>query len=91
MTTKYAIGSNTSGYMPDSEPYEIHGNAQAIDALKSEMRLTIESFDGFDDTNVDKYSEEWLEWAVQMAKLHLKKHKQVNIWVRDRVHWIMPI
>ena len=88
---KYAIGSNTSGYMPDSEAYAVVGQAQALDALKNELKMTIESFDGFDDTNVLKYSDDWLDRAVIAAKKQLKLHKQANIWVEDRVHWIMPV
>jgi hypothetical protein len=88
---KYAIGSNISGYMPDSTSFEVHGKAQAIDALKSEVIMTIDSFDGFDPTNIDYISEEWVERMMNNAKKHLAQNRQVNLWVKDRVHWIMQV
>jgi|FreactTroBogLake_1042271.scaffolds.fasta_scaffold51345_1 hypothetical protein len=88
---KYAIGSNIAGYMPDSTSFEVHGNAQAIEALKSEIVLTIDSFDGFDPTNVEGYDEGWLNRMMTHAKRDLRLRGQVNIWVKDRVHWVMSV
>jgi hypothetical protein len=92
MTThKYAIGSNMAGFLPDSEAYEVHGKAQALEALKSEIVTTIESFDGFDPLHVDGFTEEWVNWAMDRAKEQMSKHGQANIWVQERVHWIMSV
>jgi hypothetical protein len=88
---KYAIGTNMSGYLPDSEAYEVHGKAQALDALKSEIVLTIESFDGFDPLHCDGFTHEWVDWAIDRAKKQMAQHDQAHIWVKERVHWVMPI
>ena len=88
---KYAIGSNIAGYMPDSTSFEVHGKAQALDALKAEIIMTIDSFDGFDPTNVDYIEEEWVDRIMISAKKRLTQHGQVNVWVKDRVHWIMGV
>lgn len=90
-THKYVIGSNMSGYLPDNDAYEIHGKAQALEALKSEIVLTIESFDGFDPLNADGFTQEWVDWAIDRAKKQMAQHGQANIWVKERVHWVMPV
>jgi hypothetical protein len=68
--TKYIVGFNMPGYMPDSEPSEYDNYVDAVEALIGELEQALDLIDDdADDSEKDEADE--LGEAIAGLQLHL--------------------
>jgi hypothetical protein len=78
--TRYTVGSNLPGYMPDSDPYAVDDRETAIECLVADIEAMYD-----DDGDVD-------ERDMLEAIAYVRECTDVDIQVRlnDRIFWATP-